>query len=102
MFDRTIKTRRDIKHSRPEQVFKAAQNKKESVMKTKYRTYTTIELLVMDYDDHELVNEICNRAGLLKEFRDSDEETFKNVLDRAVKILSDREGIRTFSFWAGL
>lgn len=71
-------------------------------MKTKYRTYTTIELLVMDHDDHELVNEICDRAGLLEELRASDNEAYKSVLDRAVKILSDREGIRTFSFWAGL
>ena len=71
-------------------------------MGTKYRNYTTIELLVMDYDDHELVNEICDRAGLLKEFRDSDDWASKSVLNRAVKILSDREGIKTFSFWAGL
>lgn len=71
-------------------------------MKTKYRAYTTTELLVMDYNNHELVAEMCNRAGLLKEFIDSDDETFKSVLDRAVKILTDREGIRTFSFWAGI
>jgi hypothetical protein len=72
----------------------------------KYEGYTTMELLVADagrdFQDLQLEEEICNRAGLLKEFIDSDEETFKNVLDRAVKILSDREGIRTFSFWAGL
>ena len=72
----------------------------------KYRDYTTTELLVTDsgrdFQDPQLEEEICNRAGLLKEFIDSDDETFKNVLDRAVKILSDREGIRTFSYWAGL
>ena len=75
-------------------------------MKTKYRTYTTIELLVIDagrdFQDLQLEEEICHRAGLLKEFRDSDDWTSKSVLNRAVKILSDREGIRTFSFWAGI
>jgi hypothetical protein len=72
----------------------------------KYEGYTTRELLVIDagrdFQELQLEEEICSRAGLLKEFRDSDDETFKNVLDRAVKILSDREGIRTFSFWAGI
>lgn len=72
----------------------------------KYEDYTTIELLVTDtgrdFQDLQLEEEICSRAGLLKEFRDSDDETLKNVLNRAVKILSDREGIKTFSFWAGL
>ena len=75
-------------------------------METKYRTYTTRELLVIDagrdFQELQLEEEICSRAGLLKEFRDSDDWTSKSVLNRAVKILSDREGIRTFSFWAGL
>ena len=72
----------------------------------KYRDLSTRELLVTDagrdFQDLQLEEEICNRAGLLKEFRDSDDWTSKSVLNRAVKILSDSEGIRTFSFWAGL
>lgn len=74
---------------------------------TKYKGYTTVELLVMDVGteyghDPELETELCYRAGLLEELRAFDNEAYKNVLNRAVKILSDREGIRTFSFWAGL
>jgi hypothetical protein len=72
----------------------------------KYRNYTTTELIVMDagrdYYDPELVAEICDRAGLEEELEASDGESFEGVLNRAVKILLDREGIRTFSFWAGL
>ena len=72
----------------------------------KYEGYTTMELLVANagrvFQDLQLEEEICGRAGLLKEFRDSDDEASKSVLNRAIKILSDREGIKTFSFWAGL
>lgn len=65
---------------------------------TKYKDYTTVELLVMDVGteyghDPELETELCYRAGLLEEFRASDDETYRSVLKRAVKFLSDREGI---------
>lgn len=60
-------------------------------MVTKYRDYTTTELLVMDagrdYHDPDLERELCDRAGLLEEFEAADGENFEMVVARAAKIL---------------
>lgn len=59
---------------------------------TKYRDYTTTELLVMDvgrdYHDPDLERELCQRAGLLEEFEASDGDTFESVIDKAIEILT--------------
>lgn len=71
---------------------------------TSYKDCTRIELLIMnaiqDYYDPELVEEICDRAGLSDAYAASHGdssadggETFESVLDRALEILEDREGL---------
>ena len=58
-----------------------------------YRNYETAALLILeaglDYHDPELVEEICDRAGLLEEYKSSNGETFESVLDRAIEILKE-------------
>ena len=58
-----------------------------------YRDYEDIALILLedslDYHDPELVEEICDRAGLLEEYKSSDEDTFESVLDRALEILKE-------------
>ena len=66
----------------------------------KFRDCTTIELLVMDagrdYHDPDLIEEICNRAGLSEAYAASHGdssadpgESFESVLDRALEILKE-------------
>ena len=75
-------------------------------MENKYRNYTSRELIVMDvgrdHHDTELEEELCKRAGLISEWAGADGEKLEGVIQRAVKILSEAEGIRKFSFWAGI
>lgn len=70
----------------------------------KFRNCSTIELLVenavRDYHDPDLVEEICNRAGLSDAYAAADGdssadggETFESVYCRALEILEDREGL---------
>ena len=70
----------------------------------KFRDCTTTELLAidagLDYYDPDLVEEICDRAGLADAYAASHGdssadggETFESVLDRALNILEDREGL---------
>ena len=70
----------------------------------KFRDCTTTELLAidagLDYYDPDLVEEICDRAGLSDAYAASHGdssadggETFESVLDRALNILEDREGL---------
>jgi hypothetical protein len=70
----------------------------------KFRDCTTIELLVenavRDYHDPDLIEEICDRAGLADAYAASHGdssadggETFESVLDRALEILEDKEGL---------
>ena len=58
-----------------------------------YRNYETAALLILeaglDYHDPDLIEEICDRAGLLEEYKTSDGETFESVLDRAIEILKE-------------
>jgi ABC-type glutathione transport system ATPase component len=58
-----------------------------------YRNYDNSALLItesaLDYHDPALVAEICDRAGLLEEYKSSDGETFESVLDRALEILKE-------------
>lgn len=69
-----------------------------------YKDCTRIELLiknaVQDYYDPELVEEICERAGLSDAYAAShgdssadSGETFESVLNRAIEILEDEEGL---------
>ena len=62
-------------------------------MKNEYRDYETIGLILLeeslDYHDPDLVAEICDRAGLLEEYKSSDGETFESVMDRAIEILKE-------------
>ena len=62
-------------------------------MKNEYRNYETKALIELDesldYYIHELVLEICSRAGLLEEYKSSDGETFESVMDRAIEILKE-------------
>lgn len=71
---------------------------------TKYKDYTDFALLMtesaLDYHDPELVEEICNRAGLADAYAASHGdssadggETFESVLDRALEILENEEGL---------
>ena len=71
---------------------------------TSYKDCTRMELLIMnaiqDYYDPELVEEICDRAGLSDAYAASHGdssadvgETFERVLNRAVEILEDEEGL---------
>lgn len=66
-------------------------NKGEKTMNYKY--YTTAALLLvesgLDYYDPELVEEICDRAGLSEEYKSSDEDTFEHIIDRAIDILKE-------------
>lgn len=59
----------------------------------KYRNVSNKELLVMDSEldcfSSDLCTEICDRAGLLKEWTDSNAVTFESVFYRAVKILKE-------------
>lgn len=59
----------------------------------KYRDYANFALLMtesaLDYHDPELNEEICDRAGLLEDYKSSDGETFESVLDRAIEILKE-------------
>lgn len=63
----------------------------------KFRDCTTTELLTidagLDYYDLDLVAEICDRAGLSEAYAASDGETFESVLDRALEILENEEGL---------
>lgn len=70
----------------------------------KFRDCTRMELLIMnaiqDHYDPELVEEICDRAGLSDAYAASHGdssadggETFESVLNRAVEILEDEEGL---------
>ena len=70
----------------------------------KFRDCTTTELLAidagLDYYDPDLIEEVCERAGLLDAYAASHGdssadggETFESVLDRALEILEDREGL---------
>ncbi len=63
----------------------------------KYKGYTNRELLVMngwrDFQDSQLEEEICRRAGLLKEWMEVDCEGIESVVNRAIKILLKMEGI---------
>lgn len=58
-----------------------------------YKDYTDAELLKvesgLDYYDPELVTEICNRAGLDKDWADADGESFETILDQALEILKE-------------
>lgn len=58
---------------------------------TTYKDYTTAALLIqesaLDYHDPEIIEEICDRAGLLEEYKSSDEDTFEHIIDRAIEIL---------------
>lgn len=62
-------------------------------MENKYKNYTVTELLVMDagrdYHDPELEAEICERAGLDKEWADADGESFESILEQALEILKE-------------
>jgi hypothetical protein len=62
-------------------------------MENEYKNYETKALIELDesldYYIHELVLEICSRAGLLEEYKSSDGETFERVLDRAIEILKE-------------
>lgn len=71
---------------------------------TKYKDYTNFALLMtesaLDYYDPDLVEEICDRAGLSDAYAASHGdssadggETFESVLNRAVEILEDEEGL---------
>lgn len=64
-------------------------------MENKYKNYTTVELLIIDsgrdYHDPELEREICDRAGLLGEYRAADGDTFEGILDRAVEKLENEK-----------
>lgn len=71
---------------------------------TKFRDCTRIELLIMsatqDYYDPQLVEEICERAGLSDAYAASHGdssadggETFESVYHRAIEILEDEEGL---------
>ena len=70
----------------------------------KYRDCTTTELLAIDAGldsyDPDLVEEICDRAGLSEAYAASHGdssadggETFESVYYRALEILEDREGL---------
>jgi len=70
----------------------------------KFRDCTTIELLVLDatqdYYDLDLVEEICDRAGLSDAYAAADGdssadpgETFESVYYRALEILENEEGL---------
>jgi len=63
----------------------------------KYKGYTNRELLIMngwrDFQDSQLEEEICRRAGLLKEWMEVDCEGIESVVNRAIKILLEMEGI---------
>lgn len=58
-----------------------------------YKDYTTAALLLvesgLDYYDPELVAEICDRAGLDKEWADADGENFESIFDQAIEILKE-------------
>lgn len=58
-----------------------------------YKNYENSALLItesaLDYHDPELVEEICDRAGLLEEWNSADGETFESVIDRAIEILKE-------------
>ena len=64
-------------------------------MKNKYKNYTTVELLIIDagrdYHDSELERELCDRAGLLEEYKAADGDTFESVIDRAVEKLEQSQ-----------
>lgn len=70
----------------------------------KFRDCTRMELLIMnatqDYYDPELVEEICDRAGLSDAYAASHGdssadggETFESVYCRAIEMLEDEEGL---------
>jgi len=70
----------------------------------KYRDCTTTELLaidaIQDHYDPDLVEEICNRAGLSDAYAASHGdssadggETFESVYYRALEILENEEGL---------
>lgn len=58
-----------------------------------YKNYENSALLIMesalDYHDPELVEEICERAGLIEEYKSSNEETFERIIDMAIEILKE-------------
>lgn len=60
---------------------------------TTYKDYTNFALLMAesarDYHDPEIIEEICDRAGLLEEYKSSDEDTFEHIIDRAIEILKE-------------
>ena len=62
-------------------------------MENEYKNFETTGLILLeaglDYHDPALVEEICDRAGLLEEYKSSDGETFESVLDRAIEILKE-------------
>ena len=68
----------------------------------KYGGYKTRELLVMNagryFRDLQLEEEICSRAGLFKEWAEVDNEGLGRVVDRAIKILSKMEGIKSLKY----
>ena len=63
----------------------------------KYKGNTNRELLIMngwrDFQDSQLEEEICSRAGLLKEWVEVDCKGLESVVNRAIKILLKMEGI---------
>ena len=63
----------------------------------KYEGFTNMELLVKnggrDFQDSQLEEEICRRAGCLEEWMEVDCEGFESVVNRATKILLKMEGI---------
>ena len=70
----------------------------------KFRDCTTTELLAidagLDYYDPDLIEEVCERAGLADAYAASHGdssadggETFESVYYRALEILEDREGL---------
>jgi len=78
--------------------------KKENKIMRKFRDCTRMELLVMDatqdYYDPDLVEEICDRAGLSDAYAASHGdssadpgETFESVYYRALEILENEEGL---------
>lgn len=61
----------------------------------KYRKEKTSDLLIfercLDFHVPELIGELCRRAGLWEEWKESTAETFESVLSRAVEILESRD-----------
>ena len=59
-----------------------------------FRNYTNSELLeiekTLNYHHYGLLAVICERAGLKEEWENSDAETFEQILNDAIEILSNQ------------